>query len=115
MSVLSSDHREKHGMTLVELYASKQKAYTEAVAKKNQEFHKALQRAQEDPTNTSKYMIREAYDQWVQENARVYRNYVQSAYMDWVVTGKKMEVEYWFSVVDQDSVMSRVEQSKAST
>jgi hypothetical protein len=39
---------------------------------------------------------------------------VQAAYMDWVVVGKKEEVEYWFAVVDHDTILSRVEDSKAS-
>jgi hypothetical protein len=39
---------------------------------------------------------------------------VQAAYMDWVVVGKKEEVEYWFAVVDHDSILSRVEACKAS-
>jgi hypothetical protein len=32
--------------------------------------------------------------------------------MDWVTIGKKEETEYWFSIVDNDSAMSRVEASK---
>jgi len=32
--------------------------------------------------------------------------------MDWVITGKKEQVEYWFAVVDQDSALARVEKSK---
>jgi len=34
--------------------------------------------------------------------------------MDWVTTGKKEEVEYYFAVVDNESAMSRVEASKVS-
>lgn len=115
MRILSSEQRDKSGMTLIELYAHKQKVYTHAVAEKNKAFNDALKRVQDDPDNTAPNLTREAYDKWVQENARIYRNYVQAAYMDWVITGKKMEVEYWFSIVDRDSVMARIEQSKAST
>lgn len=114
MRTLSSEQRDRNGLTLVELYAQKQATYTKAVAEKTKAFHDALKRVQEDPENMSQAQTREAYDKWVQENARIYRNYVQAAYMDWVITGKKMEVEYWFSIVDRDSVMSRVEQSKVS-
>lgn len=34
--------------------------------------------------------------------------------MELVTLGKKEEVEYWFSIVDCDSAMARVEASKAS-
>ncbi|KAL0569591.1 hypothetical protein V5O48_012379, partial [Marasmius crinis-equi] len=99
--------------TRVELYTQRQHLYTEAVENKTRAFAKALDDAKKmapDPNDV--HSIRQTYDQWVQENAKTYRNYVQAAYMDWVITGKKEEVEYYFSIVDQDSAMSRVEQSK---
>lgn len=112
MRILSAELPERPGKTLVELYTEKQAAYTQAVENKTKAFDGALQRAKDDPLNRTADQVREAYDKWVSENARTYRNYVQAAYMDWVITGKKEEVEYWFSVVDQDSAFSRVEQSK---
>ncbi|TBU51421.1 hypothetical protein BD310DRAFT_953282 [Dichomitus squalens] len=109
MSILSAEVEDKD-MTLVELYTQKQAAYTRACAEKTRAFAEALEKA----TNSTKSAkaARQRYDQWVQENAKTWRNYVQAAYMDWVITGRKEEVEYWFSVVDQDSAMARVEQSK---
>ncbi|CCO36198.1 hypothetical protein BN14_10326 [Rhizoctonia solani AG-1 IB] len=107
MKILSSEIPEKPGRSLVELYTEKQAVYTKSVANKTKAFQEALQLAKDDPTNKNPAQIRQAYDQWVAENARTYRNNVQATYMDWVITGKKEEVEYWFSVVDQDSALAR--------
>jgi hypothetical protein len=114
MSFLTKEEPGKGGLTLIELYTQKQSKYTQVVAEKNAAFNKALKEAEESTKFQSKEAAKEHYDRWVQEHARTWRNYVQAAYMDWVVSGKKEEVEYWFSVVDQDSALSRVEQSKAS-
>jgi hypothetical protein len=57
-------------------------------------------------------MQRAAYDLWVSEHEKTYNDLVQSAYMDWVSIGKKQEVEYWFAIVDNESAMARVEDSK---
>ncbi|KAB5588665.1 hypothetical protein CTheo_7892 [Ceratobasidium theobromae] len=113
MSVLSTKLLDRPGTpSLVELYAEKQAKYTHAVENKAKAFEEALKRAKEDPRNKTAALVREAYDKWVETNARTYRTYVQAAYMDWVITGRKEEVEYWFSVVDQDSALARVERSK---
>ncbi|KAJ6580024.1 hypothetical protein DFH09DRAFT_1309984 [Mycena vulgaris] len=112
MIILSSEVPNKDGHSLVELYTLKQKAYTDAVSAKTRAFDEAMKIAQKDPSNKTSEEVRAAYDRWVQENARAYRNAVQASYMDWVIMGKKEEVEYWFSVVDQDSALARVEQSK---
>ena len=61
------------------------------------------------PTKEAK---KRAYDDWVTEHAKKFRNEVEGAYKDWVIHGRKDEVEYWFAVVDNDSAMSRVEMSK---
>ncbi|KAG7096294.1 hypothetical protein E1B28_003741 [Marasmius oreades] len=103
----------KTHQTRVELYTKKQHNYTKVVEEKTKAFNAALEEAKcnaADPTNMES--VRAIYDNWVDKNARTYRNYVQAAYMDWVITGKKEEVEYYFSVVDQDSALARVEQSK---
>lgn len=39
---------------------------------------------------------------------------VQAAWMDWVVNGQKYNVDYSFGMVDIDSIMSRIEDSKES-
>jgi hypothetical protein len=111
-AVLSAEAPHKTGLSVVELYAKKQAIYTKAVAEKNQAFRDALQHAQQSPVNKTTEQVVEAYEAWVQQNATTYRSYVQAAYMDWVITGRKEEVEYWFAVVDQDSALSLVERSK---
>lgn len=112
MAILSAEVPDRNS-TFVELYTKKQEAYTKAVEEKN----KAFRAAQDAATNTpglGKKEQRKAYDQWVQENAKTWRARVQATYMDWVITGKKEEVEYWFSVVDQESALAHVEKSKVS-
>jgi hypothetical protein len=52
------------------------------------------------------------YNTWVAENQKTYGNLVQAAYMDWVSVGKKEESE--FAIIDNDSAMSHVENSKVS-
>ena len=99
-----------NGKTRVEVYAEKQFRYTKVVEEKMKAFDEALQKAnRENPE--SQQEARAAYDTWVNENARTYRNYVQAAYMDWVVNGYKEEVEYYFAIVDVDTSLARVEQS----
>ncbi|KAG6829970.1 hypothetical protein H0H92_002775 [Tricholoma furcatifolium] len=102
------------GRTRVEVYTEKQRAYTEVVEQKTKAFNNALSLVKEDPRNTDLDGQRASYDVWVSEHARSFRNLMQGAYMDWVVTGKKEEVEYYFSIVDRDSAMARVEASKAA-
>jgi hypothetical protein len=98
----------------IQNYVEKQKAYNDAFEKKVKDFDAALQRARDEPANATVDLQRAAYDQFVAENARVYCASVQAAYMDWVVVGKKEEVEYWFVVVDHDGILSRVEASRVS-
>lgn len=90
---------KRDNKTRVEIYTEKQHAYTKVVEAKDKAYNDAL-KAPAD------------YYAWVSEHARTYRNYMQASYMDWVVTGMKEEVEYWFSIVDRDSAMARVEASK---
>ncbi|KAF9646801.1 hypothetical protein BDM02DRAFT_2887822 [Thelephora ganbajun] len=98
----------------IDLYREKQEKYTAAFERKTKAFNDALKRSVEDPHNDTLEKQRAEYDVWVSENQKTYNNYVQAAYMDWVTTGKKEEVEYYFAIVDNDSSMSRVEASKAA-
>ena len=101
---------EGTGMNIVELYNKKQIAYTTVCSEKAKAFAEALEKAK--ASSSSNAVAQEHYEQWVQENAQLWRHKMQAAYMDWVITGRKQEVEYWFSIVDQDSAMARVEASK---
>jgi hypothetical protein len=97
--------------TRVELYREKQFEYTDAFERKTKAFRAALDSVSKDKTVSAQ---REEYDKWVAENYKSYNNLIQAAYMDWVTMGKKEEVEYYFSIVDNDSAMARVEASKVS-
>ena len=109
--LLSKD--DTSGKSHIDTYVEKQRVYTAAFEKKVKDFDAALQKAKsENPTDVS--LQRAAYDRFVAENNRTYRSMVQCAFMDWVVTGRKEEVEYWFAVVDNDSALARVEASKVS-
>jgi hypothetical protein len=100
------------GRTRVDVYREKQEKYTDAFERKVRAFSEALKRAiAENPTMTPQEQ-RDVYEGWVSENYKTYNNFVQAAYMDWVTMGRKEEVEYYFSIVDNDTAMSRVETSK---
>lgn len=101
--------------TRVDLYREKQATYTDAFERKAGAYSDALDRATKDPLNPTVKDQREAYTKWVEQNHKTYNAHVQAAYMDWVTMGKKEEVEYYFSVVDNDSAMSRVEASKVDS
>jgi len=105
---------EHPSLSHIDLYKEKQTEYTEAFERKIKAFNDALDRITQDTRFPTIKDQREAYDRWVQENQKTYNNHVQAAYMDWVTTGKKEEVEYYFAVVDNESAMSRVEASKVS-
>jgi hypothetical protein len=105
------DSNEGH-RTRIDIYREKQENYTAAFERKAMVFSDALSRAiAENPRKTPQEQ-RDIYDKWVGEHRKTYNNLVQAAYMDWVTMGKKEEVEYYFSIVDNDSAMSRVEASK---
>ena len=112
MKWLVSVDPDSPGKTRVQLYVEKQKTYTETVETKVAAFSDALKRSKDKVLYPTAKERREAYDTWVNEHARTYRNQMQAAYMDWVITGKKEEVEHHFAVVDVDSAMARVEASK---
>jgi hypothetical protein len=98
--------------TRIDLYRDKQLMYTEAFERKTKAYDDALDRATNDPVNTTVALQQAAFNRWVGENQKMCNNHVQAAYMDWVTLGRKEEVEYYFAIVDNDSAMSRVEASK---
>lgn len=112
MEWLLTEDRRNEGKTHLESYIEKQKLYAEAERLKIREFDNAYKEVIKDPLLKTTSEKRAAYDKWVHENARTLRNSVEGAYKDWVIHGRKEAVEYWFAVVDNESAMSRVEQSK---
>lgn len=99
--------------TRVDLYREKQLEYTNAFERKTKAFREALDDVSKAKDKTISEQ-REEYDKWVAENYKTFNNLIQAAYMDWVTMGKKEEVEYYFSIVDNDSAMARVEASKVN-
>ncbi|KAF5987232.1 hypothetical protein FCOIX_1087 [Fusarium coicis] len=51
------------------------------------------------------------FDKWMKNEAKSYKNAIQAAWMDWVINGKKIEVDMIFGMVQVDS-MARIENSK---
>jgi len=112
MDYLVGRDKEEPTKSRVDLYREKQTLYTDALERKTKAYHGALARATSDPHNTTPHLQRAAYDRWVAENYEAFNGHVQAAYMNWVTIGKKEEVEHYFSIVDNDSAMSRVNASK---
>jgi hypothetical protein len=111
MSWLTWRDPNNKNKTRVDLYRQKQAEYTNAFEHKTKAFRLALDSVSKDKTVDEQ---RQEYDEWVSENYKTYNNLIQAAYMDWVTMGKKEEVEYYFSIVDNDSAMARVEASKVN-
>lgn len=87
MSVLSSKQADGH--SLLEIYTQKQRVYANAVAS---ERGRALSRAKE--------RVGTAYGDWVEGDESHYHAAVNAAFQDWVVNGRKIEVEYWLGLLD---------------
>ena len=101
--------------TRVDVYREKQVAYSVALERKAEAYGAARRGASTDPLNTDVGKQREAYDLWVERNHEAHNNLIRAAYMDWVAIAKKAAVEYYFSIVDNDSAMARVEASKVDS
>lgn len=112
MDWLLSEDPRRPGKTYLEAYIEKQKTYTDAEERRIKKFDNAYNRIMNDPFLKTLAERRAAYERWVNEHGRSLRNDVEGAYKDWVIHGRKEAVEYWFAVVDNDSAMARVEQSK---
>ncbi|KAK3985320.1 hypothetical protein QBC44DRAFT_405143 [Cladorrhinum sp. PSN332] len=104
---------EKTGLTPVDVYVEKQSLWTEA----QEAWDKAKLRAKKEAINAFPNDIvaqRQSYDDWNQANYRKYKFAVQGRWIDWVANGHKYDVEFNFGMVDTDSIMARVENSKES-
>ncbi|KAK0706084.1 hypothetical protein B0T26DRAFT_755616 [Lasiosphaeria miniovina] len=102
------------GKSKVETYVAKQSAWAKEVAAYDHAQGQALKDFA-PPQGSSTAQVkesREKYMQWLQENARAYKNNIQAKYMDWVVHGYKFMVDFHFGVVDISSGMKRIENSK---
>ncbi|KAK3370914.1 hypothetical protein B0T24DRAFT_721162 [Lasiosphaeria ovina] len=102
------------GKSKVETYVAKQSAWAKEVAAYDHAQGQALKDSA-PPQGSSTAQIkesREKYMQWLQENARVYKNNIQARYMDWVVHEYKFMVDFHFGVVDISYGMKRIENIK---
>ncbi|KAF9773229.1 hypothetical protein IL306_009002 [Fusarium sp. DS 682] len=102
--------------TIAEVYYEKEMKW----AKLQQEWEEAKIKAAKDAEDafrkgTEDYIEkrRKCFDDWTKTKGQSYRSVVQAAWMDWVVSGKKVEVEFAFGVGQMDSI-ARVEASKES-
>ncbi|KAK0105142.1 hypothetical protein ONS95_004459 [Cadophora gregata] len=106
------------GKSAVELYCEKQILWAKARSTWDTAKIETITRAEKlypvesDPDNLTKQ--KEYIANWGQENYFTFKASVQAAWMDWVVTGEKHNVDYFFGMVDVGSIMSRIESSKES-
>ncbi|KAG9505073.1 hypothetical protein J7337_002039 [Fusarium musae] len=104
--------------TIVEIYRDKQLAWAKEQSSWDTAKINAEERAQKlfPPGSSSDYISKqkEYINNWNQETYLMFKASVQAAWMDWVVNGQKYNVDYSFGMVDIDSIMSRIEDSKES-
>ncbi|KAF5618101.1 uncharacterized protein FTJAE_12407 [Fusarium tjaetaba] len=100
--------------TMIDVYRDKEMKWVE----RQQAWEEAKINAARNAENafeegTKDYVEkREKYfDKWMKSEAKSYKNAIQAAWMDWVINGKKNEVDMIFGVVQVDS-MARIENSK---
>ncbi|KAF8600740.1 hypothetical protein BDV93DRAFT_425680, partial [Ceratobasidium sp. AG-I] len=115
MKELASEVPDGDGGTtsLMNLYTKKHMAYVTAYEQATQAFQRALEISQ-TPKGEPRNKMKEAYARWIQEHSSTYRSNVQAAYIDWVINGRKADVEFWFSHADRSSALARVQQSKGA-
>ncbi|KAF5625200.1 hypothetical protein F25303_11408 [Fusarium sp. NRRL 25303] len=104
--------------TIVEIYRDKQLAWAKEQSSWDTAKIQAEERAQKlfPPGSSPDYISKqkEYINNWNQETYLMFKASVQAAWMDWIVNGQKYNVDYSFGMVDIDSIMSRIEDSKES-
>src|SRR5882757_10151552 len=102
------------GKNIVNVYREKSEEYADAVKRKANAYGEARERIGEDRKfKDSLPCIREQYAKWDSENSRKFDDLIKAAWMDWVVTGKKDEVESNFAAIDGlPPAMAQIECSK---
>ncbi|KAF2019517.1 hypothetical protein BU24DRAFT_386453 [Aaosphaeria arxii CBS 175.79] len=106
------------GKSIVDIYVQKQLTWGKARAEWDTAKIEAQSKAEKlfPPSSGPDYMGRQKkyINDWNQENFFKYKSATQAAWMDWVVSGSKYNVDYNFGMVAIDSIMARVEASKES-
>jgi hypothetical protein len=89
------------------MYVEKQAAWARTVDRMKQAFSEAesrLERHYSDPVQREK-----AFLEWKEREGKTWKKGVQDAWMDWVVNGRKMEVEHHMNI-DADQRLDGEEQ-----
>ncbi|EWG53996.1 hypothetical protein FVEG_17215 [Fusarium verticillioides 7600] len=100
--------------TVIEAYRDKEMKWAERQQAWEQAKINAARKAEsaiEEGTKDYVKKRQEYFDKWMKSEAKSYKNAIQAAWMDWVINGKKMEVDMIFGMVQVDS-MARIENSK---
>ncbi|KAF5603989.1 hypothetical protein FPCIR_1050 [Fusarium pseudocircinatum] len=113
--------KDANGKTAVDLYREKQQAWCQAQAAWDKAKIQAQANAEDaekryPPTPGDDFLAKQKQyiADWTQMNYMMFRTETQGAWMDWVVNGQKYNVDFNFGVVDVDSIMSQIEDSKES-
>ncbi|RGP77961.1 hypothetical protein FLONG3_3918 [Fusarium longipes] len=101
----SKDILIKRGVpaTTVDMYVEKQLSWSAARAKWDAARNEAI-----DKQNATAFSMR-------QKKLKSAQGELHARWMDWVVNGDKLKVDYCFALVDRDSIMARIERAKEAT
>lgn len=112
MEWLLTEDEDNHGKNHLQTYIEKRSLYIEAEDRKIKVFQEAYRRSIDELSTTSFEKQREAYNNWLKDNARDLRKDVEAAYEDWIINGRKEAVEHWFTLVDDESAFGFVQKPK---
>ncbi|PTB37465.1 hypothetical protein M441DRAFT_30603 [Trichoderma asperellum CBS 433.97] len=108
----SKDTLVKRGVpaTTVDLYVEKQLNWSTARAKWDAARNEAIEARESRPDKQSAaaFSLR-------QKKLKSAQGELHARWMDWVVNGDKLKVDYCFALVDRDSIMARIERAKEAT
>lgn len=98
------------GKTPIDYYIAKQNAWQKAQSEWDISRDEVQTRFKAEFADLAQ--MQESMNQWNQAHFPKFKTNVQGKWMDWVVNGKKYDVENSFGSVDIESLMARVEDSK---
>ncbi|KAH7166681.1 hypothetical protein DER46DRAFT_600727 [Fusarium sp. MPI-SDFR-AT-0072] len=108
----SKDTLIKRGLpaTTVDMYVEKQLNWSAARAKWDAARNEAIEARESQPAkqNATAFSLR-------QKKLKSAQGELHARWMDWVVNGDKLKVDYCFALVDRDSIMARIERAKEAT
>ncbi|KAF7555599.1 hypothetical protein G7Z17_g2055 [Cylindrodendrum hubeiense] len=108
----SKDTLIKRGVppTTVDMYIEKQLNWSMARAKWDAARNEAIEarESRPDKQGAAAFSLR-------QKKLKSAQGELHARWMDWVVNGDKLKVDYCFALVDRDSIMARIERAKEAT